>query len=322
MDHKTLSRFRIAANTTVAPSAAPQGLGLLGLDSHFMGDQSFLWASTGNLFQPGWGQDSLNLDGQQFSRPFALPTSIQYDTYPAFADDRRYSRLSAQSDNSTAFVFSTVTPNGGYCGPYIPALNGPESQRSISYSEHIVSGCTPESLGHPDSRYTQRYRNPDTQSTYSYSDTSDPCSTPTNYQSPSSTVVALDGVLADTPLRSSNAGFATARPDYATCNIMQHLSPSQSPSRKRGASIIPTKSKTEQSKCEEEKIFACAHCPYRSLRKANCKAHEKTHNLRSVKARVVCSYGNGCSRTFNRKTDMDRHVKNVRTINAVKVSCH
>ncbi len=319
MDHRTLSRSRIPTTVPAAPLAPPQGLGLLGLDPHLIGDQYTLWASSGSLFQPGWGTESLNQDDQHFSSPYASPTLTQGDNCPIFTDNRRYFRLLTQNDNSAATALPTVTPVRRYSDPYNPTSKGFDSHRSSSNSEQFVSVCTPESLGHPNSRYSWSFRSPDIQSTYTYSDTSDPCSSPTNFQSPSLTAATFDGVLTDPLLSSSNAGTATAHSDHATFDATQCLSPNQSPSCKRGTFMARKKTRTEQSIVEEQKTFACTRCPYRSPRKANCKAHEKTHNPRPPKARVACSYGNGCPQTFNRKTDMDRHVKNVRILRFITI---
>lgn len=79
-----------------------------------------------------------------------------------------------------------------------------------------------------------------------------------------------------------------------------------------GPYMQPTLVQTDQRKNEGGKIFACTRCAYTSQRKADCEAHKLTHSPKPRRARVACSHGSGCIRTFNRKTDMERHVQNVR----------
>lgn len=51
-------------------------------------------------------------------------------------------------------------------------------------------------------------------------------------------------------------------------------------------------------------------CPSRNER--SHVARGRDHRTTRARVRVACSYGNGCRQTFNRKTDLDRHINTVR----------
>ena len=287
----------------------PCGLGLFELDTHLIRGQRVLCSSTGSPIQHGWGKTPVYQDDKHLSSPCPSPPLTQGELYLVFAENCKYSRLSAQNDNSAATALPTEPPFRRYNDPYM--LKDFDSYPSPSYSEQLISACTPESLGQPDSRYAWSYQSPDAQSTYSYSDSYKTYSTPTTFESSSLIAAAFDGVLMDPLISPSVAGIATQYSDHAISDVMKDLAPSQLPSSNPGITTKERQSRTKKSTVEEGKAFACTRCPYRSLRRVNYKAHEKTHSPRTPRVRVACSYGNGCPRTFNRKTDMDRHVTNV-----------
>jgi hypothetical protein len=51
---------------------------------------------------------------------------------------------------------------------------------------------------------------------------------------------------------------------------------------------------------------------YRSSHKAGRGGNGGSHRTRGARVRVTCSYGDKCRQTFNRKTDLERHINTVR----------
>ena len=52
--------------------------------------------------------------------------------------------------------------------------------------------------------------------------------------------------------------------------------------------------------------------PYRSSHKAGRGRNGGSHRMHGARVRVTCSYGDKCNKTFNRKTDLERHINTVR----------
>ena len=59
---------------------------------------------------------------------------------------------------------------------------------------------------------------------------------------------------------------------------------------------------------DRNRKFQCFCCHFRFERKSNCEAHEKTHYPLHCRHRLACP---NCSKTFNRNTDLERHVNAV-----------
>jgi hypothetical protein len=51
---------------------------------------------------------------------------------------------------------------------------------------------------------------------------------------------------------------------------------------------------------------------YRSSHKAGRGGNGGSHRTHGARVRVTCSYGDKCNQTFNRKTDLERHISTVR----------
>ena len=54
-----------------------------------------------------------------------------------------------------------------------------------------------------------------------------------------------------------------------------------------------------------------SHTPHRGTRIARGR-EGRNHRTDGAKGRVTCSFSDGCKQTFNRKTDLDRHINTVR----------
>ena len=68
---------------------------------------------------------------------------------------------------------------------------------------------------------------------------------------------------------------------------------------------------TVESNRGRQKRYGCSVCSFSSPRRSSRDAHVRTHSPRKRDSKIMCDYNNECTKIFNRKTDLQRHIDSV-----------
>lgn len=271
-------------------------------------------SSIGSPNQQDWDMPFMGQDDMQIGTQCIAP-GFAHDSEPHASMTVDYnSAISAQDQEMlvTCLPMSmTDLPYDDSQGQCMGAFDSVLTPRP-SIQRHSFP-CTPESLVMPHVRHDWYLSHPRGQ-LYPYFDQSDQDWNQIKIESPP-LVPVLFGSNMPFSTTSSNDASMLQDNNYPLHSMKEEHTPGNTRSSTLEASPQSLDGQRLPDKKIEGKrqIFACTRsgCAYSSHRKANRNAHEKTHNPKNAKPRVACNYGTSCTRTFNRKTDMDRHVNNV-----------
>jgi hypothetical protein len=148
-------------------------------------------------------------------------------------------------------------------------------------------------------------------------------STPITVESLTMSQTVFAGSAPESPTFAANPQSATKRDSYTGFDMAVDNMQSQNRAKGHRAFSWPGDcSPFEQSQeldawmstQRSGKVLVSSRHSSRRCDKSSRVARRRGHGTSGAGVRVTCSYGNGCRQTFNRKTDLDRHINTVRRI--------
>ena len=252
----------------------------------------------------GWSHGSLAEQDIRFGQPPDISTAA-YDAFHGFSTASSTGMLSASSPEAPGLI---------YC-------QTPQSTLSPSHRSSISSSCSPiDGFQQHSSNYlyTPRVKAEESRDCYPSDGHSLQKSLNTQVFGSYSNVVSPISTCGEEVYRPI-ASFSWPRPEAPAYPANLHTSSDAQRSLQEPATILPSVTrmkKKRQRTTPEEATHECQICGKLFKRSYNWKSHMETHNP-DRKYPHPCTAMNGttqCTKKFQRKTDLDRHVDSVCTV--------
>jgi hypothetical protein len=225
---------------------------------------------------------------------------------------------------------ATIHPTNGSCFEYpcSSGLNtfGPCPYRTASSLEFQTPSYVTTSSTMVDFRYP--WCELEQQDDYQIPKVSTSYSIPLRLESPAMSHAIFAGSAPESPTSSTNLQSGARAENYLGFDMGADMRRSQHRPKGHRASSWPgdcpyLEQGQEMDACVTTKRDKINHTTsrhsYRSHSKTGRVSRDRGHGTTRASVRVTCTYGNECRQTFNRKTDLDRHINTVRhTINHIQ----
>jgi hypothetical protein len=201
-------------------------------------------------------------------------------------------------------------------GPFSASSHGTASAPDYQARSYMTTNPRMADLRYPwgDLEPRDGYLTPNPFSSYS---------TPIRVESPTMSKTVFAASAPESPIIAANPQSAARRDSYLGFDLVADNTQSQHRGKGHRAFSWPGDcSSFEQSQELDAwmrtqrtgKDPASSRHSYRRRGKNSRVARSRQHRTSGAGVRVTCSYGSGCRQTFNRKTDLDRHINTVRRI--------
>jgi hypothetical protein len=229
------------------------------------------------------------------------------------------SSVPVQGDWAVAAALPTSVSSLQYHFPTAQSSFSSDLYHTASSLQHQTRSYGTASSSITDVSYSWCDR--ETQEGYQPPKPSSSYSTPLRLASPTLSYAVFAASAPESPTFAANLQSESGVDDYIGGDLAADFMLSQyQPQKSRPLSRPGECSNLEQF--HEMDALASAHRSRRSLansKQSYCSSHKAgrggdrgSRRTRRTKARVTCSYGDQCGQTFNRKTDLERHINTVR----------
>jgi hypothetical protein len=260
------------------------------------------------------GHDHRYLSDQQNFLPLAPPATSLASTYPISRSSvpvqETWTVAAALPTSVSSLQYHFPTTLGSFSS-YQYQTASPLQCQTRSY-ETTSSSITDASYSWCDFETQEGYQPPKLSSSYS---------TPLRLVSPTLSHAVFAASASESPILAANLQCESEVDDYISSDLAADFMQSQHRTQNsRASSWLGECSNLERfqetdtsvSIQRSQKDLANSKKSYRSSHKASRGRNGGSHRTCSARARVTCSYGDKCGQTFNRKTDLERHIKTVR----------
>ena len=254
------------------------------------------------------GHDHRYLSNQHNFLPLDPPATSLASTYPISR-----SSVPVQETWTVAAALPTSVSSLQYHFPTaLASFSHCQYQTASPLYETTISSITDASYSWCDLETQGGYQPPKLSSSYS---------TPLRLVSPTLSHAVFAASAPESPTFAANLQRESEVDDYIDGDLAADFIQSQHRTQtSRASSWLGGCSNLEQfqdmdaivSIQRSQRDLANSKKSYRSSHKASRGGNGGSHRTRGVRARVPCSYGDKCGQTFNRKTDLERHINTVR----------
>jgi hypothetical protein len=222
-----------------------------------------------------------------------------------------------------AWTVATVLPTSmcslQYHFPIALGSFSPCPYQTASPLQYQTRACETTSSSIPDASYS--WCGLETQEGYQTPKLSGSYSTPLRPVSPTMPHTIFAASAPESPTFAANPQCESGIDDYIGGGLAEDFTQSQHQTQNSRASSWPPNCSDLEQLQEMDALVNIQRSQrdppnskqsYRSSHNAGRRGNGGSHRTYGARVRVTCSYGDKCNQTFNRKTDLERHINTVR----------